>query len=175
MANDKVIAFAHRQRGGPRNINMNPAPDNPSSWQRLLEHIDSFPDNDTWRDWRIVATRFVKQGIAMQLDRYFRAGKSMHHFLFSTLDHHDLRGGPHVTVVIPTGVIQPEFTIQVAYGTNNLFFGKPELSHNLSFDEAFSTFRRFLFQLWTATQADPIPEDIRFPIAPLNAPVLPQV
>ena len=151
------------------------APDNPSSWQRVLEDIACYPDNDVWRDWKIIARRFIEQGIAIHLDYHFRAGQSMHHFIFSTLDHHGLHGDPHVTIAIPSEVKQSEIRIQVAYGTQSLWFSKPELSYTLDYDDGFNTFRRFLLELWTATKSDAIPEDIRSPLAPFYAPTLPHV
>jgi hypothetical protein len=152
---------------------MKPAPDNPSSWQRAFEHIASYPDADTWLDCKIVARRFVEQGMATRLDLHFRAGQSTHHLVFSTLGHRGQGRDPFVTIAIPPEVKQSEMQIQVACGTNNLWFGEPELSYTLAWDDAFSTFRRFLLQLWTATRSEPIPEAIRSPLAPNHAPILP--
>lgn len=101
------------------------------------------------------------------MHRYFRAGQSMHHIVFSTLDHHGLRLEPRVTVEF-----HPLQELRIAYGTANLGFCTPELEYSLPFDEGFATFRRFLHQLWTATVPEPIPEEIRSPNAPLPAPVL---
>jgi hypothetical protein len=77
-----------------------PAQTNPDSWQDVLEFITRFPDDQTWSTWKLVATEFMQRGIDAGLDARFRAGQSMHHLLFSTLEHHGLRGEPHVTIFI---------------------------------------------------------------------------
>jgi hypothetical protein len=141
---------------------------NVDSWKSVVEDVASFPDNTTWSDWKQVATDFLLKSVATGLDRYFRAGQSMHWFLFSTLDHHGLRGEPCVVLFIHS-----RDAIEVYYGTSHFHVsGKPELSYTLPFDEAFGTFHRFLLQLWTATKSEPIPADIRGPDAPFEAPVL---
>ena len=141
---------------------------NPDSWRAVIEDIAQYPDNQTWSAWKTIATEFMQRGVAAGLDVHFRAGQSMHWFLFSTLDHHGLRGEPHVTIFI-----RSRDDIEVSYGTTHLSVtGRPYLSYSLSFEDAFSTFRRFLLQLWTATVSAPIPADIRGPDASFTAPVL---
>lgn len=107
------------------------------------------------------------EGVKLGLNAYFRAGQSLHHLVFSTLDHHGLRDEPRVTVVF-----HPENDVRIAYGTSNLFFNPPTLEYTLPFELAFPTFRRFLNQLWTATMPESIPAEIRSPLAPLHAPIL---
>lgn len=140
---------------------------NIASWEAIASFIEEFPDDSYWTQWKPVARRFIGAGIASGLNRYFRAGQSMHHILFSTLDHHGLRDEPRVTIEV-----HPPLELRIAYGDTNLWFRTPEVEYSLPFDDAFATFRRFLHQLWTATVPEPIPEDIRSPNAPLPAPVL---
>ena len=141
--------------------------DNPSSWQAILEGIREYPDNDQWCEWKIVAERFIHDGISAGLNGHFRAGNSMHHFLFSTRDDYRLGDDPRVTIAFSEGN-----QIRVAYGTKNLHFGSPELSYQLPYEDGFATFRRFLNQLWTATKPEPIPLSLRAPEAPFDAPTL---
>jgi hypothetical protein len=141
--------------------------DNPTSWQAVLEGIREYPDNDQWREWKIVAERFICDGIALGLDNHFRAGNSMHHFLFSTRDDHRLGHDPRVTIAFCD-----DDQIRVAYGTKNLHFASPELLYQLHYEGGFSTFRRFLNQLWTATKPEPIPSALRAPEAAFDAPIL---
>lgn len=140
---------------------------NIASWEAIAAFIEEFPDDAHWTPWKALARRLICAGIAAGLNRYFRAGQSMHHIVFSTLDHHGLRDEPHVTIEL-----HPPSELRIAYGTTNLWFRTPELEYSLSFDDAFATFRRFLHQLWTATVPEPIPEEIRSPNTPLLAPVL---
>jgi hypothetical protein len=142
---------------------------NIAAWDFVVADIEQYPDNEYWTPWKILVRRFLQAGTAAGLNRYFRAGQSMHHIVFSTLDHHGLRDEPRVTIEF-----HPPSDLRIAYGTTNLWFCKPELEYTLPFDDGFATFRRFLHQLWTATVPEPIPEDIRSPNAPLSAPVLTQ-
>jgi len=142
---------------------------NIASWEAVAADIEQYPDNEHWTPWKHLVRRFLRAGAAAGLSRYFRAGQSMHHILFSTLDRHGLQDEPRVTIEF-----HPPTDLRIAYGTTNLSFSKPELEYSLPFDDAFATFRRFLHQLWTATVPEPIPEDIRSPNAPLPAPILTQ-
>ena len=140
---------------------------NIASWEAVAADIEQYPDTEHWTPWKPLVQRFLRAGIAAGLNRYFRAGQSMHHIVFSTLDHHGLRDEPRVTIEF-----HPPSELRIAYGTTNLWFRTPELEYSLPLNDAFATFRRFLHQLWTATVHEPTPEDIRSPDAPLPAPVL---
>lgn len=141
---------------------------NNESWQGVLKDVAQYPDNETWTAWKSIARDFLSRGIDAHLDEHFRAGQSMHCILFSTIDHHGLRGEPHVTLFIHS-----RDDIEVSYGTvHRSVGGSAELSYRLPFEMAFPTFHRFLLQLWTATKSDPIPSAIRGPDAPFDAPVL---
>lgn len=140
---------------------------NIASWEAVAADIEQYPDTEHWTPWKQLVRRFLCASIAAGLNRHFRAGQSMHHIVFSTLDHHGLRNEPRVTLEF-----HPPSEIRIAYGTTNLWFGTPGIEYSLPFDAAFATVRRFLHQLWTATVPEPIPEDIRSPGAPLPAPVL---
>jgi len=84
-------------------------------------------------------------------------------------DLHGLRDKPRVTVALNPAF---EDCVRIAYGTTNLWFRSPEIEYYLPFEPAFQTFRRFLNHLWTETVAEPIPEDLRSPVAPFSAPIL---
>jgi hypothetical protein len=136
---------------------------NIASWKDIEVFIEQFPQDAHWTPWKALARRFVCEGVKLGLNRYFRAGQSMHHLVFSTLDHHGLRGEPRVTVEF-----HPENDLRIAYGTTNLFFSSPQVEHLLPFEPGFATFRRFLNQLWAATSTEAIPDDLR----KFSAPVL---
>ncbi len=140
---------------------------NIASWEAVAASIERYPDTEHWTPWKLLVRRVLGAGIAAGWNRYFRAGTSMHHIVFSTLDHHGLRDEPRVT-----SEFHPPSELRIAYGTTNLWFRTPELEYSLPFDDAIATLRRFLHQLWTATVPEPIPEDIRSPNAPLSAPIL---
>jgi hypothetical protein len=137
---------------------------NSASWRAVEEDIGHYPD-DQWEAWKALAHEFLAECFRLGLDRHFRAGQSMHHFVFSTLDHHGLRNEPRVTVEFhPTSR-----ELRIAYGCSNLYFSPAELEYTLPFDVGFSTFQRFLKQLWTVTATDALPEGL----TKFFAPVLP--
>jgi hypothetical protein len=135
---------------------------NSASWRVVESCIAEYPD-EHWQEWRALARDFLSESFRLGLDRHFRAGTSMHHLVFSTLDHYGLRSEPRVTVEF-----HPEKReLRVAYGCGNLYFAPAELEYTLPFDSGFSTFRRFLKHLWTATSGDPFPEEIEGFSAPI--------
>ena len=138
---------------------------NIASWKTVLGHVERFPENASWTPWKAVARRFVCEGINLGLDRYFRAGTSVNHLLFSTLDRNGLKREPRVTVEI-----RGENKLRIAYGATNLFFSSAELEYLLPYELGFPTFRRFLNQLWIETVADPLPDELRGFSAPILTP-----
>jgi hypothetical protein len=136
---------------------------NIASWKVIEAFIERLPSHSAgWEPWSTLARKFVSEGKTLGLNRYFRAGTSVTHLVFSTLDHRGLRGEPRVTVEF-----HPENEIRVAYGTANLHFSSPEVEYSLPFEPAFATFRRFLNQLWTATMPEPVPDDLHGFWAPI--------
>jgi hypothetical protein len=99
---------------------------NIASWKAILGRVDRFSENANWTPWKTFARKFVCEGIELGLDRYFRAGMSMNHLLFSTLDHNGLQREPRVTVEF-----RRENKLRVAYGTTNLFVSSAELEYTL--------------------------------------------
>ena len=141
---------------------------NVASWEFVKADIEQHPESAYWTPWKALARRFLQEGIRIGLHRHFRAGLSMNLIVFSTLDHHGLHLEPRVTVEL-----HPESELRVAFGTTNIELHPPaELDYLLPFEPGFATFRRFLNHLWTATMDEPIPDDIRSPLAPFSAPVL---
>lgn len=140
---------------------------NLESWTDLQSLVDTFPSDVHWTAWKVLAKKFLDECISLGLNGYFRAGQSMHHLVFSTLDQHGLRDEPRVTVDL-----HPETQLRIAFGRGNIHFASPELEYLLPYDTGFPTFRRFMNQLWTATMPEAIPGDLRGPIAPLSVPIL---
>jgi hypothetical protein len=136
---------------------------NVESWEAIQSFIEKFPDNTQWRPWKILARSFVKECYRFGLNRYFRAGQSMHYLTFSTLDHRGLGNEPRVVVEF-----FPHNEVRIIYHRR----AAVELEYTLPLDSGFATFRRFLNQLWTNTMPEGIPADLRGPIAPLVAPIL---
>ena len=81
---------------------------------------------------------------------------SMHHTVFSTLDHHRLKLEPRVTVEVTQ-----ESEIKIHYSTGNVWFSSPTQSITIPSSEAFPALTRYLRHLWTETVPEPIPEALR--------------
>ncbi|HEY3898040.1 MAG TPA: hypothetical protein VGM54_05465 [Chthoniobacter sp.] len=128
---------------------------NEASWDAVAADVEEYADTAHWTPWKELVRKFLRAGVEAHLHRYFRAGQSMHHVVFSTLDHHGLRLEPRVTVEF-----HPPAELRIAYGTGNLSFHTPESEYLLPFDAGFATFHRLLHELWLATVPEPIPEEI---------------
>jgi len=127
-----------------------------ASWDAVTAYIEQYPDDSNWGAWKKLARKFIREGISLGLNQYFRAGQGMHHLLFSTLDHHGLLDEPRVTVVF-----HPEDELRIIYSKTNLHFHTNELECLLPYAEGFSAFKKNLSQLWTATVSEPLPDELR--------------
>jgi hypothetical protein len=137
---------------------------NSASWRTVETEIGYYPDAQ-WAAWKAMAYEFLSECFRRGLDHHFRAGQSMHHFVFSTLDRYGLRDEPRVTVELHPA----NHELRVAYGCSNLYFSPAELEYTLPFDVGLATFQRFLKQLWTATSTDTLPQGLN----DLSDPILP--
>jgi hypothetical protein len=129
---------------------------NEESWVSVVQDNGEYPDTPYWNSWRSVISPLVDEAIKAGYDKLFRAGKSMHHILFSTIDHHGLRGEPHVTLSVTE-----DWKIHIHYSTANMWFGSAIQSQVVMPTEAFSVLTRYLQHLWTETVSEPIPEILR--------------
>jgi hypothetical protein len=140
---------------------------NSASWKALevfIEGLEQYQDSH-WKAWKALGQEFLSACMRLGLDRYYRAGHSMHHLVFSTLDHHPLQEEARVTVEL-----HPEdHTLRIAFGRGGLYFSPAELEYTLSFDAGIPTFQRFLKQLWIATSTEAFPPELN----DFSAPILP--
>jgi hypothetical protein len=137
---------------------------NVGSWKFVQEWIEDRPENARTTTWKALGKKLICTGVAIGLNRYFRAGMNEDQFTFSTLDHHRLWHQPRVTVDI-----RQEDVIRVAFAsTTRLEFNAADVQYTLPFEPGFATFRRFLNQLWKETVAEPIPDEL----CGFSAPVL---
>ena len=132
------------------------ASENIASWQELARSVDQHPDAEYWIKWKNLAHRLLQYAEAQQFNKYIRAGRSMNHLTFSTLDHHGLRDEPRVTVEL-----KADGQMRIAFGRGNLYFSKADVEYTLPFDEACLVFHRFLNQLWQQTMPEPLPDELR--------------
>jgi hypothetical protein len=122
--------------------------DNFESWQHIHEFIDEFPDDVHWSQWRPMVRDVVSSLEARGLVALFHIGRSMHHIIFSTLEHHGLTSEPRVTLEFHP----PEQAVRVAYSCSNLHFGEPLSEECVPITAAVPSTLSFLRRLWSETK-----------------------
>lgn len=135
---------------------MTAADKNRETWRQVQEEIETFPDREEWNRWRSLVTPLVERAIESEFDSLFRAGMSLSHLVFSTLDHHGLRNEPRITVDLTT-----DFNLRISYSTSDLWFQQPTQFEIVEPRLAFPVFTRYLQHLWEETLPEPIPEALR--------------
>jgi hypothetical protein len=129
--------------------------DNAESWQQIYQFIDEFPDDAYWSQWKPMVRDFVSTLDARGLVTSFRVGQSMHHIIFSTIDHHRLTFEPRVTLEFDP----KERTVRVAFSYSNLHFHEPQSQETVPLSTAVSSTLGYLRRLWCETKpATPIPD-----------------
>jgi hypothetical protein len=128
-----------------------PPKDNLESWQDIQMFIAEFPDDhDYWSKWKPMARGVVSELEARGLAPLFRIGQSMHHILFSTVDHHRLETEPRVTLEL----LPKEQIVRVAYSCANLYFSVPVSEERVTPSIAVPVVLRYLRRLWCETKPD---------------------
>ncbi len=129
--------------------------DNPESWKQIHEFIDEFPDDAYWSAWKSMVRDVVTKLEERDLVPLFRIGQSMHHIIFSTVDHHRLTSEPRVTLEFNP----KDQTVRVAYSSANLYFSEPLSENRVSVTACLGTTLDYLRRLWTDTKAGtPVPD-----------------
>ena len=132
-------------------------PDNESSWASVLAFIDEYPEDANWSDWKRIALRIIRQLQSLGATSMFRVGQSMHHIVFSTLQHHGLSSEARVTIEID-GATQ---RVRVAHGYGNLWFSTPTKQVTCPSDDVMNALTQYLRELWLETKAAPLPHELR--------------
>jgi len=118
--------------------------DNPESWQRVRVFIEEFPDDPHWSQWKPLVRSVISDLEEGGLSTTFRVGQSMHHILFSLLEHHRLTSEPRVTLEFHPA----SQTVRVAYGYTNLYFHEPTAEEVVPVAAAILSILAFLRRLW---------------------------
>lgn len=129
---------------------------NRATWQQVLGFVAEYTDNEYWSRWRAIISPILKHAVELELDSLFRAGMSMSHVIFSTLDHHGLRDEPRVTLEV-----MKDWRIRISFTGNNVWFSEPAQFAVVDESSAFPTFGRYLRHLWEETVPEPIPDRLR--------------
>jgi hypothetical protein len=120
------------------------SPDNPSSWDFILQEIDLFPNDEHWRAYKANVKAVLDRGIADNLHEDFRAGMGMHDVIFSTAPKHGLKRGEHQ---VAFSFVPSKSEFYVAYATRALVWGDPislEGRCSIEFDDSPEPPPRFL-------------------------------
>ena len=123
---------------------------NPESWRQIHEFIAKFPDDDYWSKWKPMVRGVVSELEVRGLAPLFRIGQSMHHIIFSTVDHHRLSSEPRVTLEF----LPKEQNVRVAYSSANLYFSEPLSEERVTSSAAVPCILRYLRRLWSETKPD---------------------
>jgi hypothetical protein len=99
----------------------------------------------------------------------FRIGQSMHHILFSTLEHHCLDAEPRVTLDFDS----KEGVVRIAYSRSNLHFGAPLSEERVPLSAAVSMTLVFLRRLWSETKLTTQIPDALNAVGPSDTPTQP--
>ena len=118
--------------------------DNPESWQRIHQFIDEFPDTPHWSQWKPLVRSTVAELEERGLSTVFRVGQSMHHILFSLVEHHRLTSEPRVTLEFHPA----SQTVRVTYSYTNLYFHEPAAEEVVPVASAIPNILAFLRRLW---------------------------
>jgi len=129
---------------------------NEESWIDILTFVEEFPETEHWIRWRSIISPVLHRAIDAGYNKLFRVGSSMHHILISTLDHHGLRGEPHVTLKVTE-----DSRIGIYYSRSNIHFKSASNEEIVDPELAFPVLTRYLQHLWTETQDEPIPAILR--------------
>ncbi len=131
--------------------------DNLESWVDIHAFVASFPDDEYWLQWKPIVENVVSQLEARGLAPFFRVGQSMHHVIFSTLDHHQLVEEPRVTLAIEP----EEKRVRVAYSTANLWFQPAIAEQRADVSASVPIVLAYLRRLWLDTKPTvPLPSPL---------------
>jgi len=132
--------------------------DNPESWQHIHRFVDEYPDDAYWSKWKPMVRDVISTLESRDLAPSFRIGQSMHHVLFSTLDHHRLISEPRVTLEFHP----KDQTVRIAYSCSNLWFNEPISQETFPVSAAMPSIFGYLRRLWIETKpATPIPDGLK--------------
>jgi hypothetical protein len=132
------------------------ADENRATWQHVLDFVAEYPDNEYWNRWKAIVSPILERAVELEYDSLFRAGMSVNHVIFSTLDHHGLRDEPRVTFEV-----MKDWSIRISLTTNNVWFREPTQFAVMDELSAFPTLQRYLWHLWEETVPEPVPDRLR--------------
>ena len=131
---------------------------NKASWANVAQFVERFPENDTWRAWKVFMSALIQACINVGLSEYFRAGTSMQHIIFSTSEQHGLENfspsPPRVTIGRDS-----KSEMFVAWSHSNIWFNEPERREFVTAETALPVLRTYLAALWRETHPmEPVPQ-----------------
>lgn len=132
---------------------------NQASWLRMLERCEESKLRTLgWKDYRC-EIEILKYGIEQGFDRYFLASTSADTLVFATIGYPERNFSPRIHIDVA-----PDDQITLCYiHAITRRFKDHGLEYKLNLADALPTFRRFLNHVWTLTQNEPMPYELRRP------------
>jgi len=130
---------------------------NKASWANVTQFIEGFPDNDTWLPWKLFVRAVVQAGTSAGLNKFFRAGQSMQHIIFSTCERNGLE---NYTPAPPRVTLGRDHNGEmfIAWSHSNIWFSEPERKDLVTPQTVLSVLRTYLVDLWRETRpTEPFP------------------
>lgn len=139
---------------------------NQETWSSLLHSYEEESMYCHWKEHNSYGIQILRYGIEQGFNNYFRVGASMYTLFFSTLEYPLWMTSPCVYIDV-----EQDNRVTLSYVHAVPKHSKDHcLRYSLDMAEALPTFRRFLNHVWTLTQSEPMPYELRRP--DFYAPVL---
>jgi len=132
------------------------------SWVWLIGWVEQLPGrHPNWISFSAFVSPLLQACVEAGLDRYFRAGQSMSHIIFSTAEEHRLeKYDPPPRVTLRFDAANQQWLIAWSY--KNLHFSKADREAPANSETAFAVLKAYLTDLWRETRLD---ESLPVPLA----------
>ena len=128
---------------------------NEESWVWLMGWVEQLPEgHPNWISFSAFVSPLLQACVEAGLDRYFRAGQSMSHVIFSTAEEHRLEkyDPPPPRVTLRLDAANQQWLIAWSY--KNLHFSKADRESPVNSETAFAVLKAYLTDLWRETRPD---------------------
>jgi hypothetical protein len=125
------------------------------SWVWLMGWVEQLPEgHPNWIRFSAFVSPLLQACVEAGLDRYFRAGQSMSHVIFSTAEEHRLEkyDPPPPRVTRRFDAANQQWLVARSY--KNLHFSKADGEAPVNSETAYAVLKAYLTNLWRETRPD---------------------